>query len=240
MASDRTTLKVDPRDNFGSRESRRLRREGLVPGVVYGEGGDARAFQVSERAARAVIDEGHALFDVEIEGTGAVPVVVKEEQLHPVKGNLLHIDFHEVRLDTKIEAEVAIELEGADNAPGVKEGGVLEHVTREVTVFALPTEIPEGLTADVSEMEINDTLTLSAVALPEGVEYTAEDLEEITVANLSPPRVEEEPVVEEDPELIGEEGEEGAEGAEGEGGAEGEDGGEESSGSDDSEGSGGE
>jgi large subunit ribosomal protein L25 len=225
MASDRTTLKVAPREEFGSRESRRLRRDGLVPGVVYGEGGDARAFQVSEREARSVIDEGHALFDLEIDGASAVPVVVKELQLHPVKSDLVHIDFHEVRLDTKIEADVSIELEGAENAPGVKEGGVLEHVTREITVSALPTDIPEGLTADVTAMEIGDTLTLSAVSLPNGVEYTVEDLEEVTIATLSPPRVEEEPVVAEEPELVGEDGEpiegepaEGAEGAEGEGG----------------------
>jgi large subunit ribosomal protein L25 len=218
-------LKVSPRDEFGSRESRRLRRDGLVPGVVYGEGGDARPFQVSERDARAVIDEGHALFDLEIEGASAVPVVVKELQLHPVRSHLVHIDFHEVRLDTKIEAEVAIELEGTENAPGVKEGGVLEHVTREITVSALPTDIPEGLTADVSAMEIGDTLTLTAVSIPSGVEYTVEDLEEVTIATLSPPRVEEEPVVAEEPELVGEDGEpiegepaEGAEGAEGEAG----------------------
>jgi large subunit ribosomal protein L25 len=219
MASDRTTLKVSPREEFGSRTSRRLRRDGLVPGVVYGEGGDARAFQVSERAARAVIDEGHALFDLEIDGASAVPVVVKELQLHPVRSDLVHIDFHEVRLDVKIEADVSIELEGIDNAPGIKAGGVLEHVTREVTVSALPTAIPEGLTADVSEMEIGDTLTLAAVSIPDGVEYTVEDLEEVTIANLSPPRVEEEPVVAEDPEVIGEEGAEGDEGDEGDGDA---------------------
>jgi large subunit ribosomal protein L25 len=236
MPSDRTTLKVAPREEFGSRTSRRLRRDGLVPGVVYGEGGEARAFQVGEREARAVIDEGHALFDVEIEGSGSVPVVVKELQLHPVRSDLVHIDFHEVRLDTKIEADVSIELEGADNAPGVKAGGVLEHVTREVTVSALPTAIPEGLTADVSAMEIGDTLTLDTIDLPADVEFTVEDLEEVTIVTLSPPRVEEEPVVAEDPELIGEEGEEGEEGAEpadGEG-----EGGDESSG--DSEASGGE
>jgi large subunit ribosomal protein L25 len=238
MASDRTTLKVAPREEFGSRVSRRLRRTGLVPGVVYGEGGDARAFQVSERDARAVIDEGHALFDLEIEGASAVPVVVKEEQLHPTKGSLVHIDFHEVRLDTAIEADVPIELEGATEAPGVKEGGVLEHVTREVTVSALPADIPERLSADVSEMVIGDTVTLSAITAPTGVEFTAEDLDEITIATLSPPRVEEEPEVEEDPELIGEEGVEGEEGAvEGEG-EEGESAEGESSG--DSEGSGGE
>ena len=220
MATDRATLKVAPRESFGSRESRRLRGEGLVPGVVYGEGGDARPFQVAERDVRNLIAEGQALFDVEIEGQSAVPVVVKEQQHHPVRDQLIHIDLHEVRLDTAITAMVPVELEGSTDAPGVKEGGVLEHVTREVEVEALPTEIPEGLVADVSEMDIGDTLPLTAVVPPEGVKFTAEDLEEVTIATLSPPRVEEEPEVEEEV-LVGEDGEpiepeEGAEGEEGE------------------------
>ena len=121
-----------------------------------------------------------------------------------------------MKLDETIQAEVAIELEGAENAPGVKEGGVLEHVTREVTVEALPTEIPERIVVDVSAMEINDTIQLSAVPVPDGVKFVADDLEEVTIATLSPPRVEEElePDVEEEAALVGEEGEE----PEGEGG----------------------
>jgi large subunit ribosomal protein L25 len=144
-----------------------------------------------------------------------------------------------VRLDEEIQAEVAIELEGADNAPGVREGGVLEHVTREITVEALPTAIPEQITVDVSAMEINDTINLASVSIPSGVKLMAEEPEEITIATLSPPRVEEEPEpeLEEEAELVGEgeeapEGEEGAEGeapAEGEA-AEGEGGGEDSGG----------
>ena len=248
MASDRSTLKVAPRESFGSREARRLRGTGLVPGVVYGNGGEARPFQVNERVARTVLAEGAALLDLEIEGSKAVPVVIKEQQLHPVRGSIVHLDFHEVRLDTAIEAEVPIELEGTEDAPGVKEGGVLEHVTREVTVEALPTEIPEKLTADVSEMDIGDTLPLTAVVAPEGVKFTAEDLEEVTIATLSPPRVEEEPEVEEEV-LVGEdgepiepeEGEEGAEeAAEGEEGAEApSEGGDSEEGGDDSGGGGG-
>jgi large subunit ribosomal protein L25 len=216
MASDRVTLKVAPRSEFGSRVSRRLRREGFVLGVVYGEGKDARPFQVSERETRALLGEGHTLLDLEMDGSKPVPVVVKEEQRHPVRGDLLHIDFHEVRLDTEIEAEVPIELEGTDQAPGVKEGGVLEHVTREITVEALPTEIPEMLVADVSEMVIGDTLQLSTVSIPSGVKLTAEEPDEVTIATLSPPRVEEEPEpeVEEEAELVGEEGEELPEGEE--------------------------
>jgi large subunit ribosomal protein L25 len=209
MAKGRETLKAAPRSDFGSRTSRRLRREGLVPGVVYIGGAESRAFQAPEREIRNVLGEGAALFDLEIEGGKSVPVVVKEQQLHPVRGSLQHIDLQEVRLDEAIQAEVTIELEGTDSAPGVKGGGVLEHVTREVTVEALPAEIPDRIVADVSTMEINDTLQLSALVVPEGVTLVADDPEEVTIATLSPPRVEEEPepAVEEEAELVGEDGE---------------------------------
>jgi large subunit ribosomal protein L25 len=209
MAGKRETLKAAPRAEFGSRTSRRLRRSGLVPGVVYSGGAEARAFQVAEREVDTVLGGGHALFDLEIEGAKSVPVVVKEQQLHPVRGDLQHIDLQEVKLDEAIQAEVAIELEGADSAPGVKGGGVLEHVTREITVEALPTEIPDRILVDASAMEINDTLSLAVVTPPEGVKFVAEDPEEITIATLSPPRVEEEPepAIEEETELVGEAGE---------------------------------
>ncbi len=209
MAATRETLKAAPRTEFGSRTSRRLRRDGLVPGVVYAGGSEARAFQVAEREARNVLSAGHALFDLELEGSKRVPVVVKEQQLHPVRGSLEHIDLQEVKLDEAIQAEVAVDLEGVEDAPGTKAGGVLEHVTREITVEALPTEIPERLVLDVSAMEINDTLQLSSVAIPDGVKLMADDPEEVTIATLSPPRVEEEPEpsVEEETELVGEDGE---------------------------------
>jgi large subunit ribosomal protein L25 len=215
MASDRATLKVSERASFGSRESRRLRGTGLVPGVVYGGGSETRSFQVGEREARAALVHGGALIDLEFDGT-TTPVVVKEEQRHPVRGNLLHLDLLEVKLDEEIEADVTIELLGIDDAPGVKEGGVLEHVTHEITIEALPTAIPESIPVDVSGMEIGDTLQLSAVAAPEGVVFVVDDPEETTVATLSPPRVEEEPEpeLEEEAELVGEEGEELPEGEE--------------------------
>ena len=230
MARSREKLKAAPRTDFGSRSARRLRGEKLVPGVVYAGGEDARHFQAVERDVRTVLGAGQALFDLEVEGSKAVPVVLKESQHHPVKDVLQHIDLQEVKLDEAIQAEVAIELEGTEAAPGVKEGGVLEHVTREITVEALPTEIPERLVADVSEMQINDTVTLASIAAPEGVKFVAEELEEITIATLSPPRVEEEPEpeLEEEAELVGEEGEAPAaeEGGEGEGGDSGDSGGE--------------
>jgi large subunit ribosomal protein L25 len=236
MAQARTKLTVSARDTFGSRATRRLRKDGLVPGVVYGQGGDARPFQVPARDLRTVLQAGQTLLDLEVDGSAAVPVVIKEQQHHPVRGEVTHLDCLEVRLDEEIQSEVAIELEGVDNAPGVREGGVLEHVTREITVEALPTEIPEQIVVDVSEMEINDTISLATVSAPAGVKFMADDPEEITIATLSPPRVEEEPEpdIEEETELVGEgeeapEGEEPAEGEQPEA-AEGEGGGDESGG----------
>ncbi len=214
MADSRTTLKVDPRADFGSRSARRMRREGLVPGVVYSGGSEATPFQVTEREVRNVIAEGAALFDLSVDGGKARPVVIKEQQLHPVRGTLRHIDLQEVKLDEAIQAEVLIELEGAEDAPGVKESGVLEHVTREILIEALPTEIPDKIVVDVSAMEINDTMQLSAISPPSGVTFVVDDPDEVTLVNLSPPRVEEAaPEVEEETELIGEE-------TEGEGGGE--------------------
>jgi large subunit ribosomal protein L25 len=207
MADARTTLNVAPRAAFGSRSSRRMRREGLVPGVVYSGGSEATAFQVSERDVRGVIAEGAALFDLSVDGGKARPVVVKEQQLHPVKGTLRHIDLQEVNLKESIQADVLIELEGVDDAPGVKASGVLEHVTREITVEALPTDIPDKITVDVSAMEINDTLQLSSIEAPTGVTFIVEEGEEVTIATLAPPRVEEvAPVIETETELVGESG----------------------------------
>jgi large subunit ribosomal protein L25 len=227
MASDRATLTVSARADFGSRASRRLRRDGLVPGVVYGHGGEARPFQVAQRDLRALLGEGHTLLDLSIDGSDAVPVVIKEQQHHPLRGDVVHLDCLEVRLDEAIQSEVAIELEGTDQAPGVREGGVLEHVTREVTVEALPTEIPEKIVVDVSEMVIGDTVSLATVAPPAGSKFMVDDPEEITIATLSPPRVEEEPEpeLEEEAVLVGEDGEpiepaEGEEAPEGEAPAE--------------------
>ncbi len=220
MSSNRATLNATTRTDFGTRISRRLRREGKVPGVVYSDGNEAISFQVESREARVILAEGHALFDLQIEGSDAVPVVIKEQQHHPVRGDLQHLDLQQVDLNQAIQAEVAVELTGDDVSPGVKQGGVLEHVTREVTVEALPTAIPDSITLDVSEMEINDTLTLEDLTAPEGVALVAEDPAEVTLVTLSPPRIEAEPEedLEAEPEVVGEAEEGGEEAAEESGG----------------------
>jgi large subunit ribosomal protein L25 len=209
MASQTTKLSVLRRDPASSRAARRLRREGQVPGVLYGGGDEPLAFTVDARALRYALAARGAVVELEVDGS-ATPVVLKDAQRHPVRGNMLHVDFLRVRLDVAISATVGLELVGAEEAPGVREGGVLEHVTREVTIEALPTDIPERLEADVSALEINDTLTLASVTAPAGVKIL-DDVDETVVATLTPPTVEPEPEeeLEEETERVGEEAEAG-------------------------------
>jgi large subunit ribosomal protein L25 len=218
--TDTTALQVSPRDPDGSRSARRLRRKGNVLGVVYGGGDDPVAFQVSARDLRHVLQSAGAVLDLAIGDAQASPVVVKELIRHPITGDTVHLDLLRVRLDVKIEATVVLELTGAEDSPGVKDGGVLEQITRELTIEALPTDIPDSLTHDVSAMEINDTLTLESLTPPSTVTFV--DDPETVIANLSPPKLqlESEDEIESETEVVGE-GEEGAEGEEGEGGAEG-------------------
>jgi large subunit ribosomal protein L25 len=236
MADDkRPTLEVEERSERGSRAARRMRRSGLVPGILYGgTDADPVSFKVSARDLRNVLVDGSALIDLKVGGASTKPVIVKDQQLHPVREHVLHIDFLEVRLDEKIHATVSIELEGTDDSPGVKEGGVIDHVTRELNIEALPTDIPERILVDVSSLEVATTLTLAEVTAPTGVEFL-DDLEETTIATVVVPTEVEEPEVEEETQLIGEdgepievpEGEQAADGAEGEAPA---DGGEDSGG----------
>ena len=217
-----TALSVELRDPDGSRSARRLRRTGKVPGVVYGGGDEPVSFAVDARVLRQALAHAGAVIDLSLGGSGGTPVVLKELVRHPVTGETVHIDLLRVRLDQAIHTTVTVELIGAEESAGVKEGGVLEQVTREVNIQALPTDIPDVIQHDVSAAEMNDTVTVDALAMPSGV--TLLDDPETVLMTLTPPRlvVEEEPEIEEETELVGE-GEAPAEGeaaAETEGGGE--------------------
>jgi large subunit ribosomal protein L25 len=215
MANDSTKLEVRSRDAEGSRAARRLRRAGRVPGVLYGGGGDSLGFDVDARELRLALARSGAVLDLSVDGAKATPVVLKEAQRDPVRGETVHVDLLRVRLDQAIHAVVPLELTGIDEAPGVKEGGILEQIIRELNVEALPTAIPEAIVHEVGEMQIGDTIGLDAIAMPDGVTLL-DEVEEATVATLSPPKLQAEAEeLEAETELVGE-GEEGAEAAEGE------------------------
>src|SRR5918992_4522197 len=204
----RPTLEVDARPERGTRATRRLRRDGFVPGVVYGGTGqeDAVSFKVNARVLRQVLVDGSALIDLQVDGK-KLPVIVKDRQLDPVRDELIHIDLLEVRLDEKIQTQVGVHLENTEEAPGVKEGGVLEHVTHQLNIEALPTAIPEAIVVDVSGMEIAATMHLSEITAPEGVEFLDDPEETIIATVVVPTEVEEPEEIEEETELVGEEAE---------------------------------
>ena len=205
MAGERVRLKVQARESRGSAASRRLRAGGLIPGVLYGNGGQAHPFSIEERELRRALtgDHGlHSILDVVLEGSQkAHHAVLKEYQLDPTRARLLHIDLQEVRLDQAIHTQVVVEVVG--ESEGVKEGGVLSQVAREVNVEALPMEVPDRLELDVSGMAIGDTLRLADLRVPDGVKLL--DDPETVLATVTPPTKIEEPEVEEEEEL--EEGE---------------------------------
>ncbi len=216
MAGERTKLVVTQREKLGSPESRRLRRQGLVPGVLYGTG-EPVPISIAERELRRALTGAsglHSILDVEIDGKGKTHAsILKEYQVDPVRGGVTHVDLQEVRLDQPITASVSVQLVGSDDAPGVREGGVLSQPLREVNVEALPLEVPEHLDIDVSGMELGATLRVSDLGVPEGVRLL-DDPESVVATVTMPTRV----VEPEEEVLEGEEGEavEGEEPAEGE------------------------
>jgi large subunit ribosomal protein L25 len=220
MASTTTKLNVNSRAAKGSRAVRRLRRSGRVPGVLYGGGGDPVGFDADARELRLALAGSGAVLDLSVDGEKPTPVVLKEAQRHPVRGETTHVDLLRVNLNEAIHAVVPVELEGVDDAPGVKEGGVLEQITRELNVEALPTAIPESIVHDVGEMQIGETILLSALSTPEGVTLL-DDVEETVIATLSPPRLQSEAAeeIEAETELVGEDGAQdaGADGGDSEG-----------------------
>jgi large subunit ribosomal protein L25 len=192
MAEGRTTLNVKKREGAGSAAARRLRASGEIPGVLYGDGKAAHPFSVGERALRRVLtgDHGlHAILDIVIEGSQKPHhAVLKDYQLHATRNRLLHVDFHEVRLDRPIQAQVVVELVG--QAQGAIEGGVLQQPTREVNVEALPMEIPDRITLDVSALEIGDALRVGDIPVRDGVTIL-DDPDTVLASVTVPTRVEE-------------------------------------------------
>ena len=207
MAGERVKLEVKERERRGSRDARRLRREGMIPGVLYGNGKESFAISVPERELRRVLTGAgglHAILDVVLEGEKTTHAsILKDYQQDPIRGHISHVDLQEVRLDETIQASVNVQLVG--EPVGAKEGGVLSQVQREINVEALPMEIPEHIDLDVSNMAIGDTLRIADLGAIEGVTFL-DDPEETVLATVGLPTREVEP------EEVTEEGEEVPEG----------------------------
>src|SRR3954454_2591755 len=187
--ADSSSLSLTARGPEGSRSARRLRRAGSVPGVIYGGGDEPAHFSVDARILRNTLAHSGAILQISVDGGAESPVLVKDLQRHPVRGEIVHVDLLRVNMNETIHTTVTLELHGADESPGVSEGGVLSQETREVNIEALPGDIPDSITHDVSGMQINETLTLSAVNVPDGITFL-DDLAETVSATSTPPTLE--------------------------------------------------
>ena len=164
-----------------------MRHEGLVPGVVYGGGGEPVSLTVAERDLRTALAGHSALIDLHLDGGTPQPVLVKDQQRHPVSGRIMHVDLIRVDLTKKVHAAVMIEVYGAEDSPGIRFGGLLEQIVREVNVEALPTAIPESISIDASAMEIGDALHISDLVAPDGVDFLDEG--DVVIATVAASRM---------------------------------------------------
>jgi large subunit ribosomal protein L25 len=187
--ADNVSLEAREREGRGKNDARRLRAQGMVPAVLYGDGGEAGSTVLTVPAK--VVDYtlqhvgDNALYDLKLGGHDDATVRVVDVQRNPVSGRLVHVDFAPVNMRERIVITVPLTVAGVDESPGVTEGGVLDQVAYEVEVESLPGDIPQELTLDVSGLQIGDNLTLADLELPEGVELIS-DPEEIA-ATVTPP-----------------------------------------------------
>ena len=208
---DQVKLRAETGRDIGSRPARRLRREGLVPAVVYGRGADTVSVAVDKRDLyQALTTEAGAnvLINLEV-GKEKLLTVAREVQRHPVRNEITHLDFIRISLDEAIQADVGIEFIGTPI--GVREdGGIVDTITTSVTISALPTAIPSSIQADISELGVGDTIFVGALPALEGVEMLTDP--DTPLASVVIPAAVEAAVSEEE-ELEGEllEGEEGEE-----------------------------
>jgi large subunit ribosomal protein L25 len=183
-------LSAQQRTELGNGPTRRLRREGFVPGIVYQAGGPSLPLAVGTRELRRALADGGrtGVIDLQITDDRSRPVLLKDWQLDPVRGELTHVDFQEVDLTQEVQTQVALMLVG--NPIGVRDGGVLDQTLREVEVSALPDALPESIDFDVAALEIGAAVTVADLTAPEGVEIISDG--DLVVASVVPPTVEEE------------------------------------------------
>ena len=184
-------LSVTKRSQGGSAAARRLRRQGLVPAVLYGRGADAIALAVDAKAIRELLHGGHnVVVRLSVEGGGEEPptVMMREIQRHPLTGALLNVDFQRISLTEKVQAQVSVTLVG--EAPGLKQGGLFDHVLREVEVEALPTDLPERIELDVSNLHVGESLHVSDLVAHAGVAILA-NATDVVVSMIVPRAAEE-------------------------------------------------
>ncbi len=193
-------LEAKKRIMKGKQGVRKLRNQALIPAILYGRGKESVSLEINEKDIKKIINTGSwesVVIDLKVEGDNEVTnVIIKDIQVDPIKRNLLHLDLCEISLKEKIKVHMHIETVG--EAPGVKSnGGILEHITREIEIECLPTKIPESIKIDISALEIGDAITVGGLAVSDDIKIITD--QERVVVKVIPPTVLEEKIEEEAP-----------------------------------------
>jgi len=195
-------LKAKTRESVGNSPARALRRSGEIPAVIYGPGKETVLLSVSVKELEDILKKsnvGQVILNLEIQNGGlhTRTAMIKELQTHPVSRKYLHVDFYEIAMDRKIKAKVPVVTRGI--AKGIDFGGMLQVIQREIEVLCLPVGIPKTIEIDITELNIGDSIHVSDIALPEGVEIPVDV--NYTVVTVLATKVEEEKVAEEEGEV---------------------------------------
>jgi large subunit ribosomal protein L25 len=188
--ADNVELQAREREGRGKNDARRLRAQGMTPAVLYGDGDGTAVLAVPTKVVDYTLQHSgdNALYDLSIGGGGSSTARVVDVHRDPVSGRLIHVDFAPVNMRERIVVTVPLTVDGTDDSPGVNEGGVLDQVAYEVEVESLPGNIPQELTIDVSNLEMNENLTLGDIQLPGDVTLIS-DPEEVAAAVTTPTEI---------------------------------------------------
>ena len=187
---ERVKLEVRLREGRGTKDAKAMREAGDIPGVIYSQRSETEAIAINARTLRQAVGHGmHTIFDVTVDGKKSRPALIKEFQLDPVRDRVIHVDLHEIRLDQKINTAIPVHLEG--HAEGVNMGGALNQPAHEVHVEALPADLIDAITVDVTPLEIGQSIRLADIEAPPGITFT-DDPESTVLASIAAPVSEEE------------------------------------------------
>ncbi len=186
-------IEAQVRVERGKNANRRLRKAGRIPAVIYGPGKEPLAVSVKPEEVRAILHSEtgrNTIFTVSVDGSENNNAMLKDYQLDPVRGELIHADFLQIAMDRALQLTVNVEIVG--EAEGVKIGGVLDFVTRSVEVECLPSDIPESIKVDVTHLKVNDCIRVKDIQVPPKISIVTDP--EVVIATVIPPVKEVAPV----------------------------------------------
>tara|TARA_B100000161_G_scaffold263385_1_gene234686 strand:- start:11168 stop:11800 length:633 start_codon:yes stop_codon:yes gene_type:complete len=181
-------LNIKKRNNQGSSSSRRMRSEGILPGIMYGSDNEPNLVEMNLHQVEQILKNHNSdtiLIEVDVENEGSTRVLMKEVQYHPVTSSILHVDLQKVVAGKPIQVDIAVELKGEPE--GVKSGGLLDHITHSISIECLPKDMISSIEVDISNLDIGNSLSISDISVPPKIKILSD--ENLIIVSVSAPKV---------------------------------------------------